>query len=568
MQLPFKFLVHGDAESSKVGANFDSISSFISTLFFNPRDYGAKGDGVADDTLAVQAAITAALVAGGTVFIPSGTYLVTGLTMAFSNYTSVNLMGSYAGSTVLKYSGSGSNPMLTIDGTGGATANHLGLNRIQDINFNGVSNTVVGIYVKSVQQMCFQNVFVNFCTDGFKFEGFQEGSLYNCQINNNQVGIHAIRYAAGGIASNHIRLYSCEFQTNTTYAVQAVDVTQWVFYGCSFHVNGTTGNAGTGAVIFTTPSSDAHTFSYAEFSSCWFEFSGGNAEIKAVTTYARASMKIESCVFNSSAGANAPTYSIYVDGGNLMVMNTVFNEPAGLAYTVQTQNMAQALFINCQATSATLDANTYEWPQIRHTAYSVWSSRLEALSFRLARTDEAKYWDLNIDASGNVTDSGTAISVGFTLPTTFANTKLQIGGNQAYPLLQVVQGTLTTRFTTTSSTFQATGLKAVITPKFNTSKIKITVSSTLRSNSPNASAAEATVERSTTNLGGTHGFAVVNGTATVVTEAPMSIVYYDSPASTSALTYEIYLRSTDNTTSCALNDIQATSVILVEEIAQ
>lgn len=568
MQLPFKFVVHGPAESSRVGANFDSISNFVSTLFFNPRDYGAKGDGVADDTLAVQAAITAALVAGGTVYIPSGTYLVTGLSMAFSNYTSVNLLGSYAGNTILKYSGSGSNPMLTIDGTGGATGNRLGLNRIQDINFYGVSNSVVGVYVKSVQQMQFQNVFVNYCTDGFKFEGFQEGSLYNCQINNNQVGIHAIRYAAGSIASNHIRLYSCEFQTNTTYAVQAVDVTQWAFYGCSFHVNGTAGSAGTGAVIFTTPSSDAHTFSYAEFSSCWFEFTLGNAEIKAVTTYARASMKIDSCVFNNSAGANAPTYSIYVDGGNLMVLNTVFNEPAGLAYTVQTQNMSQALFINCQATSATLDANTYEWPQIRHTAYPLWSPRLEALSYRLARTDEAKYWDLNIDASGNVTDSGTAISVGFTLPTTFANTKLQIAGNQSYPLMQVVQGTLTTRFTTTSSTFQATGLKAVITPKFNTSKIKITVSSGLRCTNPSLSAPEATIERNTTNLAGATGFAGINSTTTTVTDSPLSIVYYDSPASTSALTYEVYLRSTDNATSCALNDIQATSVIIVEEIAQ
>ncbi|MCX5659898.1 MAG: right-handed parallel beta-helix repeat-containing protein [Planctomycetota bacterium] len=42
---------------------------------FNVREFGAKGDGVADDTAAFQAALDAAGSARGTVFVPDGVYL-------------------------------------------------------------------------------------------------------------------------------------------------------------------------------------------------------------------------------------------------------------------------------------------------------------------------------------------------------------------------------------------------------------------------------------------------------------------------------------------------------------
>lgn len=49
---------------------------------FNVKDYGAVGDGIANDTTGIQNAINAASIAGGgIVFIPAGTYMVTGISL-------------------------------------------------------------------------------------------------------------------------------------------------------------------------------------------------------------------------------------------------------------------------------------------------------------------------------------------------------------------------------------------------------------------------------------------------------------------------------------------------------
>ncbi|WP_095056172.1 glycosyl hydrolase family 28-related protein [Pseudomonas sp. Irchel s3f7] len=48
-------------------------------MIFNVRDFGAKGDGITDDTAAIQRAIDAAAAAGGgQVYAPTGTYIVSG----------------------------------------------------------------------------------------------------------------------------------------------------------------------------------------------------------------------------------------------------------------------------------------------------------------------------------------------------------------------------------------------------------------------------------------------------------------------------------------------------------
>jgi hypothetical protein len=81
----------------------DALSSFAG-LYFNVKSFGALGNGIADDGAAINAAIAAAAVAGGTVFFPPGVFRTT---VVISIPNNVCVLGSGAPASKLAIDNAG-----------------------------------------------------------------------------------------------------------------------------------------------------------------------------------------------------------------------------------------------------------------------------------------------------------------------------------------------------------------------------------------------------------------------------------------------------------------------------
>lgn len=175
----------------------------------------------------------------------------------------------------------------------------------------------------------------------------------------------------------------------------------------------------------------------------------------------------------------------------------------------------------------------------------------------------------------SVTDNGAGSTIVLSLPSTIntpgvlniPNTDLKIGGNQLFPILQVIIASTSTSFTTTSSTFVTSNLSGSITPKFTTSKILVWVSGDFAQQT-GTSVGYATIARGSTNLAGAGGF-----TLTVAgNNYSATMIAYDSPATTSATTYNVQLRTNGGGTAIfPITDGGAntsTATMILVEIAQ
>jgi hypothetical protein len=118
----------------------ESLADRAGNTFIDVKaDYGAKGDGVTDDTTAIQAALNAAFGVAGSiastaqrrVIFPPGKYIVTGSGLTGTNWFGGVIQGSGRFTTIIQNSGGG--PVITTNG-----CEYM---RFEDMNLDGAGGT-------------------------------------------------------------------------------------------------------------------------------------------------------------------------------------------------------------------------------------------------------------------------------------------------------------------------------------------------------------------------------------------------------------------------------------------
>ena len=267
----------GGASSQQITYNQGGSGAITRTVqsrlrdFVSVKDFGAVGDGVTDDTAAIQAAIDAVYGAGGgTVYFPTGDYVCLTLTVTATEANPLSLVGSADSAVVLKRTATSSQPVLNIIGL--ATPQQSGLS-IENIKITGNAKTHDGIVATNIAYMSLRKVRASACDVGFNNKGSLVFSAYDCQFKSNNTGYKADANAS--IGTNLYQFFGGVISANTTLGVDLGEGIGFAFIGTDMSGNGTAGNTSTGGVRIRSNVDDETGVAFGSFKNCWLESNKG-----------------------------------------------------------------------------------------------------------------------------------------------------------------------------------------------------------------------------------------------------------------------------------------------------
>ena len=277
----------------------------------------------------------------------------------------------------------------------------------------------------------------------------------------------------------------------------------------------------------------------------------------------------------STTAKTASYVLVAADAGTVVQMNaagattiTVNTALFAAGDTVQIQNVGAGV---CTVTAGTATVNTSSTLALKQydagTLY--FNTTSAAIFFATDAADGVSPLTTKGDLYGFSTLDA-RIPIGTNNQVLTADSAQALGLKWATPssggkVLQVVQGTLTSQVTSSSSTYADTGLTVTITPTLNTSKVLVFASSVIGKSAGSSNNGPYTkILRGSTNIS-EQSLQSYTGSALELA-VPWAANFLDSPATTSATTYKVQFRNQFNDATIYFAWQNGTSSIVVMEI--
>ena len=137
-----------------------SFSAQLADVAYNVRLFGAVGDGVADDTVAIQNTINALPDTGGIVYLPAGVYKISNEIFLKSN---VSIKGAGMGLTIIRLTDSGKDFQYVFYANGNAS------DRMVNVSLSDFTLDPIDPIPSSETMRFYNTIRINY-TDGFRIE--------------------------------------------------------------------------------------------------------------------------------------------------------------------------------------------------------------------------------------------------------------------------------------------------------------------------------------------------------------------------------------------------------------
>lgn len=248
------------------------------------KDFGAKGDGVTDDTAAVVAAVAWCISAGRTLWVPAGVYVIsstitvdlTSISPTFStpgNFFSI--AGESKSNTVFLFTGAANVNLFYFKGRFG----NFDLLKVEDLRFQrilGAGQNATGMRIDSMAFLSMRRVLFYGWSLGANLNSVLTSKFEECDFMVNTQHIAAAKGAPNQSAPNLIEWDNCRFQAGVHNGVVITGGVSNKFTKCDFEGNGTQGSGDVIVAYNGTPSDGQMVLS---FEGCYFENNAGAADV-------------------------------------------------------------------------------------------------------------------------------------------------------------------------------------------------------------------------------------------------------------------------------------------------